>query len=66
MGQYFLAAWLAILIQFVLTKLFAQFINYLIANIVAIILAAIFTYIFNDIWTFSIKKPERRKQRAGL
>jgi len=66
MGQYFLAAWLAILIQFGLTKLFAQFINYLIANIVAIIIAAIFTYIFNDIWTFSIKKPGRSKQRSGL
>ncbi len=66
MGQYFLASWLAILIQFGLTKLFAQFINYLIANIVAIIIAAIFTYIFNDIWTFSIKKPGRSKQRSGL
>lgn len=66
MGQYFLASWLSILIQFGLTKLFAQIINYLIANIVAIIIAAIFTYIFNDIWTFSINKPGQCKQKAGL
>jgi putative flippase GtrA len=66
MGQYFLASWLAILIQFGLTNLFAQIIHYLMANIVAIIIAAIFTYIFNDIWTFSINKPGQSKQRAGL
>lgn len=60
MGQYFLASWLSIALQFTLTKLFAQFIHYLIANIIAIILAAIVTYIINDIWTFAVKKPDRR------
>lgn len=60
MGQYFVASWLSIVLQFSLTKLFAQFIHYLIANIVSIVLAAVFTYILNDIWTFSIKKPDGR------
>ena len=57
MGQYFLASWLSIVLQFTLTKLFAQFINYLIANMFAILLAAVVTYILNDIWTFATKKP---------
>ena len=56
MGQYFIACWLAILIQFVLTLLFAHFIHYLIANLSAIILAALINYLFNDIWTFSASK----------
>lgn len=60
MGQYFLASWLSIVLQFSLTRLFARFIHYLIANIVAIILAAVVTYILNDVWTFSIKKPGRK------
>jgi putative flippase GtrA len=56
MGQYFLASWLSIVLQFTLTKLFAQFINYLIANMFAILLAAVVTYILNDIWTFATQK----------
>ena len=62
MGQYFLASWLSIVLQFGLTRLFAQLIHYLTANIVAIILAAIVTYILNDLWTFSIRKPDRRME----
>ena len=55
MGQYFLACGLAIFLQYVFTMLFSCFIHYLIANILSIILAAIFVYILNDIWTFSVK-----------
>jgi len=53
MGQYFVACGLAIGIQFGLTVLLARYMHYLIANVIAIILAAVFNYLLNDIWTFS-------------
>jgi putative flippase GtrA len=66
MGQYFLASWLSIALQFFLTTLLARFIYYLLANIISIILAAIVTYVLNDVWTFSVKgansKPESPDQ----
>ena len=39
--------------QYLLTTILAKFIHYLIANMISIVLAAIFIYIINDIWTFS-------------
>jgi len=57
MGQYFIACGFAIGLQFGFTILFAQFVHYLIANVIAIIFAAIFNYLLNDTWTFSIIKP---------
>ncbi len=55
MGQYFLASGLAIGIQYVLTILFSLFVYYLLANIVSILIAAVFTYLLNDVWTFAIR-----------
>lgn len=55
-GQYFLACSLAIGLQYVFTILFSRIVYYLIANIISIILAAIFVYILNDIWTFAVKR----------
>ncbi len=52
MGQYFLASWLSITLQFIVTKIAAQFMHYLLANVIAIILAAVVTFVLNDIWTF--------------
>ena len=56
MGQYFLACSLAIILQYVLTLIFSTLTHYMIANVAAIILAAIFVYIVNDIWTFAVKR----------
>ena len=55
LGQYFLASWLSIILQFVLTKLAAHFVHYMAANVMAIVLAAIVTYLLNDAWTFAVK-----------
>lgn len=60
MGQYFLASWLSIALQFFLTTIIARFIHYLPANIISIILAAIVTFVLNDVWTFSTKRPESK------
>jgi dolichol-phosphate mannosyltransferase len=60
MGQYFLASWLSIVLQFVLTKLAAVWVHYLVANVIAIAFAAIVTYLLNDTWTFATRKPSSR------
>ena len=56
-GQYFLASWLSIALQFIATKIAAQFMHYMVANIIAIILAAVVTFVLNDVWTFRPRKP---------
>jgi len=56
MGQYFFASSIAISVQYIFTILLARLTHYLMANMVSIIIAAIFTYIVNDIWTFSARK----------
>jgi len=65
MGQYFLASWLSIALQFFLTTLLARFVHYLPANIISIILAAIVTYVLNDVWTFSVKGPNSESESRG-
>ena len=61
MGQYFLASWLSIALQFVATKVVAHFIHYMLANIIAIILAAVVTFVLNDIWTFRVGQTKTRR-----
>jgi len=51
--QYSMACWVSIAIQFVLTKLMAAELHYLVANLIAIITASISNYFINDRWTFS-------------
>ncbi len=56
MGQYFTASWLSIALQFVLTKLAAELTHYMVANVGAIVLAALVTYLLNDVWTFRLRR----------
>jgi dolichol-phosphate mannosyltransferase len=60
LGQYFLASWLSIALQFVATKVAAQFMHYMLANVIAIILAAVVTFVLNDIWTFRTANAKNR------
>jgi dolichol-phosphate mannosyltransferase len=55
MGQYFTACWLSIALQFVITKVAAHFTHYMAANVLAITLAAVVTYLLNDAWTFRLR-----------
>ena len=56
MGQYFVASWFAITLQFVFTNAFALVLHYLLANSIAIMISALINYFINDHWTFSVKK----------
>ena len=56
LGQYFVACWLAITLQFVLTKILADHIYYLTANVIAIVMASVVNFLVNDAWTFGTDK----------
>jgi dolichol-phosphate mannosyltransferase len=55
-GQYAMACWLGIALQIVFTKLLVVYFHYLIANAFAIILASVFNFVVNDLWTFRHRK----------
>lgn len=57
LGQYATASWLGILLQYGLTLWFAHFMHYLVANVIAIVIASVSNFIANDRWTFR----QRRK-----
>jgi len=52
MIRYYIACGVAICFQYIFTIVFAIAINYIFANILAIGLAALLSYLLNDIWTF--------------
>ena len=57
-GQYALACWLGIALQVLFTKILVAHVHYLIANAIAILLASVFNFAVNDLWTFhSRHKP---------
>jgi len=59
LGQYFVACWLSIVLQFVFTKILAHYLHYLVANLFAIGIAALVNYLANDAWTFAVKGHEK-------
>lgn len=56
LGQYFIACWIAIAIQFVLTKVLANYLYYLAANVIAIVVSSVVNFLVNDAWTFRVKR----------
>ena len=56
-GQYAVAVWIGIALQFILTKLLVLHMYYLIANASAIVLASVFNFLVNNFWTFRHHKP---------
>ena len=65
LGQYFLASGVAIGIQYASTILLSRVIHYIPANVLAILIAAVFTYLLNDGWTFAVKKKLSYKEKTG-
>jgi putative flippase GtrA len=58
-GQYYIACWFSILLQFLFTKILAHYVYYLAANLFAITIAALINYLVNDVWTFAAKRREK-------
>ncbi len=58
--KYVMAAALAIAVQTLLTKFLALHLHYIVANLIAIVLASVCSFVANDRMTF------RNRKRAGL
>ena len=57
LGQYATASWLGILLQYVLTLWLTHMgMDYLLANVIAIVIASVSNFIANDRWTFRHKR----------
>jgi dolichol-phosphate mannosyltransferase len=58
LGQYATASWLGILLQYALTLWLTHLgLHYLLANVIAILVASISNFLANDRWTFRHRKP---------
>jgi dolichol-phosphate mannosyltransferase len=57
LGRYALASWLGIALQYGLTLWLAQALHYLLANVIAILVASVSNFIANDRWTFRHRAP---------
>ena len=62
-AQYGIACWLGILLQFVITKLLVGHVHYLVANVVAIVIASVANFVVNDNWTFGRLRLLLRRAR---
>jgi len=65
-GQYALACWVGIAVQFGLTNLFALFLHYMVANLIAVVIASLFNFVANDFWTFGRLKMNRANRESSL
>ena len=51
-GKYALASWFGIALQYGLTLWLSSMLHYMLANIVAIVIASVSNFLANDKWTF--------------
>ncbi len=57
-GRYTLASWFGIALQYVLTLWLSHSLHYLLANVVAIMVASVSNFLANDYWTFRHRPPQ--------
>ena len=53
LGRYTLASWFGIALQYGLTLWLSQNLHYLLANVIAIVIASVSNFLANDRWTFN-------------
>ena len=57
-GRYALASWFGIALQYGLTLWLSHSLHYLLANVIAIVIASISNFLANDLWTFRHRPPQ--------
>lgn len=57
-GRYTLASWLGIALQYSLTLWLSHHLHYLLANVLAIVVASVSNFLANDRWTFGHRAPK--------
>ena len=55
--KYALASWFGIGLQYVLTLWWSHFMHYMLANVLAIVVASVSNFLANDRWTFKKSRP---------
>ena len=63
-GQYALACWVGLAVQIGLPNLFALFLHYMLANLIAVVIASLFNFVANDFWTFGRLKINRAARQT--
>ena len=51
-GKYATASWFGIVFQYALTLWLSNYVHYLLANVIAIVIASVSNFLANDRWTF--------------
>jgi dolichol-phosphate mannosyltransferase len=59
LGRYAFASWFGIALQYGLTLWLSHYLHYLLANVIAIVIASVGNFLFNDRWTFR-HRPHHR------
>lgn len=52
LGRYAVASWFGIALQYGLTLWLSHSLHYLLANVIAIVIASVSNFLANDLWTF--------------
>lgn len=57
-GLYTLASWFGIALQYGLTLWLTNYMHYMLANVIAIVIASVSNFLANDRWTFRQSPPQ--------
>lgn len=57
-GRYAVASWFGIALQYGLTLWLSHSLHYLLANVIAIVIASVSNFLANDLWTFRHRPPQ--------
>ncbi len=57
-GRYAFASWFGIALQYGLTLWLSHTLHYLLANVIAIVIASVSNFLFNDHWTFRHRRAK--------
>ena len=58
LGRYAVASWFGIALQYGLTLWLSYTLHYLLANVIAIVIASVSNFLANDRWTFRHRPPQ--------
>ena len=58
LGRYAVASWFGIALQYGLTLWLSNSLHYLLANVIAIVIASVSNFLANDRWTFRRQAPK--------
>ena len=64
-ARYCVASWFGIALQYGLTLWLSHTLHYLLANLIAIVIASVSNFLANDLWTFRRRRPAAGTRPQG-